>query len=403
MTFTFLIAIFVVPRVVPKLLRLVARKIGQNARDTVHIGLMFTFLGAYTYCGYLIGSHLLGAFVTGVTFVTVPRTLQIWNNEMEVVNMWLLRIFFGATVGFAVPIKELLTLEIFWKGAIVGIFPCILGKVLSGFFSGGRRWVVGWAMVGRGEFAFLVAETLRSTEFVSVDKPFLSTDAFGVSVWALLFATVIAPIAFGIVLASQQRLEEKEDIETVPSTTSLRRRTTKVIASVTSRLFDHSSYQPLSKSKWWISVGATRQDFLLRDIILIFQENDVEVKNFVNEGDDTSDLFSFLVELPDDDSPQLHHSSINRRRTAQSFDDAPRHRPRLRSEHQLADMFFRFDVNILVDRLRTELENAVNGTSTVRITRYDAPATPAVGLFNVNSRDSDEESDTGVVAGDVSL
>lgn len=82
MTFTFLIAIFVVPRVVPKLLRLVARKIGQNARDTVHIGLMFTFLGAYTYCGYLIGSHLLGAFVTGVTFVTVPRTLQIWNNEM---------------------------------------------------------------------------------------------------------------------------------------------------------------------------------------------------------------------------------------------------------------------------------------------------------------------------------
>ena len=46
-------------------------------------------------------------------------------------------------------------------GAIMGIGPCILTKVVCAFFMGDARWVIGWAMVGRAEFAYLgIAERL---------------------------------------------------------------------------------------------------------------------------------------------------------------------------------------------------------------------------------------------------
>ena len=37
----------------------------------------------------------------------------------------------------------------------MGIGPCILTKVVCAFFMGDARWVIGWAMVGRAEFAYL--------------------------------------------------------------------------------------------------------------------------------------------------------------------------------------------------------------------------------------------------------
>lgn len=37
----------------------------------------------------------------------------------------------------------------------MGIGPCILTKVICAFFMGDARWVIGWAMVGRAEFAHL--------------------------------------------------------------------------------------------------------------------------------------------------------------------------------------------------------------------------------------------------------
>jgi len=76
-------------------------------------------------------------------------------------------------------------------------------------------WVIGFAMVGRGEFAYLVAETSKSTCFYgnsdheidrrlievgSCKKFLMSEGCFAVVVWALLFATIMAPNAFQYVL-----------------------------------------------------------------------------------------------------------------------------------------------------------------------------------------------------------
>ena len=47
-----------------------------------------------------------------------------------------------------------------WKGALLGIGPCCITKIIAGITTGEDKWVVGFAMVGRGEFAYLVYITL---------------------------------------------------------------------------------------------------------------------------------------------------------------------------------------------------------------------------------------------------
>ena len=60
--------------------------------------------------------------------------------------------------------------SLLWKGALVALVPCILTKVFSGFFLrwtvlADSKWTVGWAMVGRAEFAFMVvSQRVRETD-----------------------------------------------------------------------------------------------------------------------------------------------------------------------------------------------------------------------------------------------
>merc|ERR1712110_248701 len=106
---------------------------------------------------------------------------------------WMLRIFFSCTVAFAIPYDSLFTLEAFAYGSIMGIVACISTKVASGVCMGEARFVIGWAMVGRAEFAYLIAEMAKSGGI-------LSEEMFSIIIWALLYATIIAPIVFKKVL-----------------------------------------------------------------------------------------------------------------------------------------------------------------------------------------------------------
>eukprot|EP00033_Pygsuia_biforma_P003595 GCRY01003937.1.p1 GENE.GCRY01003937.1~~GCRY01003937.1.p1 ORF type:complete len:505 (+),score=169.80 GCRY01003937.1:94-1608(+) len=94
-------------------------------------------------------------------------------------------------------------LEAFWKGMIIVVLPCILCKVYAGFFLPPLdRYVVGWAMVGRGEFGFLVSATALETVvdgqyYANGEEKMLMTDeTYAIVLWALLLSTILAPIAF---------------------------------------------------------------------------------------------------------------------------------------------------------------------------------------------------------------
>merc|ERR1719411_1324250 len=61
------------------------------------------------------------------------------------------------------------SLDAFWKGLVVASTATILGKVVAGLHTGEYRWVIGFAMVGRGEFAYLVAESSKNTCYLGTE------------------------------------------------------------------------------------------------------------------------------------------------------------------------------------------------------------------------------------------
>ena len=80
-------------------------------RDELQLGIMLISLVLYSWVGALIGSHLLGAFVAGMCFTKVPKSHAIWAAQLKRITRWLIRIFFAASVGFAVPNVPLIGLD----------------------------------------------------------------------------------------------------------------------------------------------------------------------------------------------------------------------------------------------------------------------------------------------------
>eukprot|EP00325_Prymnesiales_sp_UTEX-LB-985_P026042 CAMPEP_0174725744 /NCGR_PEP_ID=MMETSP1094-20130205/46319_1 /TAXON_ID=156173 /ORGANISM="Chrysochromulina brevifilum, Strain UTEX LB 985" /LENGTH=96 /DNA_ID=CAMNT_0015927213 /DNA_START=9 /DNA_END=296 /DNA_ORIENTATION=- len=68
-------------------------------------------------------------------FVNVPRSHQIWQGQFKRISRWLVRVFFAATVGFSIPITEMLTGEAFGRGVLLAIGPVIGTKIISGLFA----------------------------------------------------------------------------------------------------------------------------------------------------------------------------------------------------------------------------------------------------------------------------
>merc|ERR1719149_599165 len=190
---------------------------------------MIASLVLYSFLGSLIGSHLLGAFVAGMCFVSVPRSHQVWVAQFKRIIRWLIRIFFSATVGFAVPLSEMFTLDAFLRGLVIGIGPGLLCKIVSGVAArtafqspmhkkmaseasimtrGGVvqpiQYLVGMAMVARGEFAFLVAYS-ASKMTMPDGSNMLSPPVYAAVTWALVWALIFAPFLFKWALGAYMR------------------------------------------------------------------------------------------------------------------------------------------------------------------------------------------------------
>ena len=163
--------------------------------------IMFGVLTLYAWVTSLIGSHLLGAFVAGMSFSTVPRSHQVWGRQMKRINKWLIRMFFGSVIAFSIPVDDMLSAKVFYLGLLCGIGPCIMSKMISGFPAEyGYRTVVGVAMVGRGEFAFYFARTAKAENYITGPVgPYgkmMSSEVYSIAIWALIWATVCAPFSF---------------------------------------------------------------------------------------------------------------------------------------------------------------------------------------------------------------
>jgi len=164
-------------------------------RDEALFLIMMLVLVAYATFTHFLGTHLWGCFVAGMSFACLGghHAHHVWVTQTKRATSWMIRIFFAGTVAFSIPVNQLVSFDAFWKGSIMGIGPCILTKVCCAPFMGDEKWVIGWAMVGRAEFAYLIAQMAAAGNM-------MDAQTFSIVIWALLYATVFAPFAFSKLL-----------------------------------------------------------------------------------------------------------------------------------------------------------------------------------------------------------
>jgi Kef-type K+ transport system membrane component KefB len=177
--------------------------------------LLFVFsncAGLIAVAFYARTTFLLGAFMAGVAFASVPETLEAWDDHMPQLTAWSSRIFF-ATIGFEVPVKALVHSDSLAFGALLTLIA-MATKVVTGVFDWENKWMIGWAMVGRGELGFVMAEQAYSDGLTS-------KLTFSVTVWALLLSTLVSPVVFRAILSRQTRAKEADMADSPSSAVQL--------------------------------------------------------------------------------------------------------------------------------------------------------------------------------------
>jgi len=167
-----------------------------SSSDEALFVIMFALLIVYGTITHFLGTHLWGCFIAGMSFACVKplhHPHHVWVKQTKRITSWMIRVFFACTVAFSIPVSKLLSIEAFLKGSLMGIGPCILTKVLCAPFMGDAKFVIGWAMVGRAEFAYLIAQMAAAGNMID-------EDTFSICIWALLYATIFAPFIFRTVL-----------------------------------------------------------------------------------------------------------------------------------------------------------------------------------------------------------
>jgi len=148
---------------------------------------------------YTKSSYLTGAFLAGATFSQIDGAYDQFMHSGHDVIAWLLRVFFAASIGFQVPIKEF-SLSVILNGCLLWV-TCVTIKFLVAFYvpkfekvekdaiyNPYKRdlFVTGLAMTCRGEFSFLIAAFALSEGII---KP----DIYASVVFAVLLSAITSP------------------------------------------------------------------------------------------------------------------------------------------------------------------------------------------------------------------
>mmetsp|Transcript_113488 Transcript_113488/g.169781 ORF Transcript_113488/g.169781 Transcript_113488/m.169781 type:complete len:796 (+) Transcript_113488:101-2488(+) len=189
------VAIFVVP---PFLSRYVLSKFDEDNHDKIEMTIMFLLLiGLMPATYYGKASYLMGGFIAGLAFCSSHGVHTMFVRQFKRVLQWLMRIFFAASIGFQVPIKDFGQGVVIWQGLVFCF--ALLGKLGVGFlvpnftqsskFTGNHLrdcLITGFSMAAEGEFAFVIA-------VFAVDQGLIDKDLYASVVLAVLLSTIIPP------------------------------------------------------------------------------------------------------------------------------------------------------------------------------------------------------------------
>mmetsp|Transcript_10833 Transcript_10833/g.14344 ORF Transcript_10833/g.14344 Transcript_10833/m.14344 type:complete len:780 (+) Transcript_10833:171-2510(+) len=188
-------AIFIVPPVISKYIH---PRVDPSHHATVEMAIMFGLvlcLMPATY--YAKASYLMGCFIAGLAFCTSHGVHTRFVTQFKRLLQWLMRIFFAASIGFQVPIKDFGQTKVIGLGFLFTL--ALLGKLAVGFlvpnFTQAKRFTgfhlrdclaTGFSMAAEGEFAFVIA-------VYAVDNGLIDKDLYASVVFAVLLSTIFPP------------------------------------------------------------------------------------------------------------------------------------------------------------------------------------------------------------------
>lgn len=163
----------------------------------------------------------------------VGTGLSTWEKYYEAPVSTILKPLFFASVGFSIPISQMFTGSIVWRGLVYAILMA-LGKFLCGLwlvrFSANTTpdatrndharesklprpkslypaSILGCAMVARGEIGFLISSLAESRGIFSNAGKEGSSELFLIVTWAIMICTIAGPIAVGLLTRRVRRLQ----------------------------------------------------------------------------------------------------------------------------------------------------------------------------------------------------
>lgn len=205
------LALFVAP---PFLNQYVLKHFEQESHGKIEMAVMFGILLALMPATfYAKASYLMGAFVAGLAFCTSHELHETFVRQFKRLLQWLMRIFFAASIGFQVPIKDLFQHHVLWKGLVFTL--ALTGKLAVGFmvpnFTQSKSFtgihlrdclITGFSMAAEGEFAFVIA-------VFAVDKGLIDKDLYASVVLAVLISTIIPPFLLRFTISHYNKKAEE--------------------------------------------------------------------------------------------------------------------------------------------------------------------------------------------------
>ncbi|KAL7549070.1 hypothetical protein ACHAWF_012339 [Thalassiosira exigua] len=203
----------------------ILKRCSDAYRDLVMFTIMTVMLLAYMpLLYYTKASYLTGAFLAGVVFSQIDHAHHVFMDKTHQLMTWLLRVFFAASIGFQVPVKQFGDPYVIGWGFI--LYLCVAAKLPLALYvpqfedvkPGASynpflrdRIITALAMTCRGEFSFIIASFALSEGLFNVQ-------IYAAIVWAVLLSCITSPF----VLLNLIKYFNKKQMEYLASTNPIK-------------------------------------------------------------------------------------------------------------------------------------------------------------------------------------
>lgn len=204
------VAILVGRRVVPPMLRLVARFGNEEILAPLALALAFLLAVAAEQSG---SARIVGAFAAGLAIAPAPDAAAVRRGTVGLARFFV-PIFF-VMIGAAVDVRALAGGEALRVGAML-VLVGALGKFVAGwapFWIQARRSVIGVGMIPRGEVGLIFAQ-------MGLTAGVLAPPTFGAIMLMVMATTLLAPPLLRYVLARGRPVAPSEALSGLAEVTT---------------------------------------------------------------------------------------------------------------------------------------------------------------------------------------